>query len=374
MSEKRPGPQPDLHPDTIAVSAGRPPEAPGAPINQPPVLSSVLHRGSDFDYGRAGNPTWTALETALGALEGGHAVAFSSGMAASAAVIGIMGPGIKILAAEDAYYGNRNYLKHLDEGGTAKVTSVDISDTDATLGLADGIDLLWLESPSNPKLRIADIETLAAGAHERGAKVLVDGTFTSPILQQALSLGADLVLHSISKYISGHSDVVMGAVIAPDTGTADRLRQQREMTGGIPGPMETFLALRGLRTLPLRIERAQANAIKLARRLVDHPRVERVLYPGLETHPGYEIARKQMSGPGAMLSFLVDGDGDAAEAVCARVRVIEHVTSLGGVETTIERRARYAGETGTPENLLRMSVGIENLEDLWTDLNQALTE
>lgn len=364
----------DLHPDTIAVSAGRPETAPGAPGNQPPVLSSIFHRGPGYEYGRAGNPTWDAFETALGVLEGGRAVAFSSGMAASAAVLGLMGPNIRILAAEDAYYGNRSYLKRLAEQGTIEVTFVDISDTGATLAAADGVDLMWLESPSNPSLRIADIEALAAAGHERGATVLVDSTFATPVLQQPLSLGADLVLHSVSKYISGHSDIVMGAVIAPDELGAERLREQREMTGGIPGPMETFLALRGLRTLPVRIERAQQNAMELAHRLADHPRVEKVLYPGLESHPGYEVARKQMTGPGAMVSFLVAGDGAAAEAVCDRVRLIVHLTSLGGVETTIERRARYAGEKGTPENLLRMSVGLEKLDDLWSDLNRALNE
>lgn len=368
----------ELHPDTIAVGAGRPPKAPGAPANQPPVLSSVFRPqerdddgAPDFIYGRDGNDSWTALEEVLGALEGGRAVAFASGMAAAAAVVATLRPK-KIVAPDDIYYGNRLFLGRLKEQDSVDVVFVDATDTAGALSHAEGAGLLWIETPSNPRILISDIENLASGAHELGATVLVDSTFASPVLQQPLSLGADVVLHSVSKYISGHTDVVMGALVARDAGLATRLAAQRQMTGAIPGPMEAFLALRGLRTLPLRIERAQANAVELAARLLEHPQVSDVLYPGLESHPGYEMATKQMSGPGAMMSFLVAGGADAAESVCERVRVIQHMTSLGGVESSIERRARYAGDAGAPDNLLRMSVGIENLEDLWRDLSLAL--
>lgn len=325
----------------------------------------------DYIYTRHGNPVWEAFEEVLGALEKGRAVAFASGMAAGAAVLATLRPH-KVVASNDIYYGNRALLERLGEAPESEVVFVDPTDTDAVLGAAEGADLLWVESPSNPSMLVADIAALASGAHDLGALLLVDNTFATPILQQPLELGADLVLHSVSKFISGHTDLVMGALVARDPSLASRLKEERELTGAIPGPLEAFLALRGLRTLAVRVERAQANASELARRLNEHPKVERVLYPGLESHPGYETAAKQMKGPGAMLSFLVAGGADEAEAVCEKVQVIQHMTSLGGVESTIERRARYSGEVGAPENLLRLSVGIENVEDLWGDIQQAL--
>lgn len=360
-----------LDPETIAVLAGRP-HGSGAPVNQPPVFSSIFHPGDGYDYAREGNPSWESFEETIGALEGGHALAFSAGMAAVASVLGTLPPDSLVVAPEVAYVGSRLYLQRLSDEGRIRVRFVDVADTEATVAALDDAALLWLESPTNPMMTIADIATLCSQAHSRGIPVVVDNTFATPLLQRPLDLGADVVVHSASKYISGHSDVVMGVTVTRDAGWRNRLHARRTSGGGIPGPMETFLALRGLRTLPLRIERAQQNAEELARRLEDHPQVERVLYPGLDSSPGHELARKQMRGPGAMLSFLVKGGGSEAEAVCERARVIGHLTSLGGVETTMERRARYEGEEGIPKNLLRLSVGIENVEDLWHDLSQAL--
>jgi cystathionine gamma-synthase len=359
-------------PETIAVLAGRP-HGSGVPVNQPPVFSSVFHPGRDYGYGREGNPSWESFEETLGALEGGDALAFSAGMAAVAAVVGVMPPDSLVVAPEVAYVGSRLYLQRLANDGRIGVRFVDVADTEATVAALDEAALLWLESPTNPMMTIADVATLCSQAHSREIPVVVDNTFATPLLQRPLDLGADVVVHSASKYISGHSDVVMGVTITRDAGWRDRLYAQRTSSGGIPGPMETFLALRGLRTLPLRIERAQENAAELARRLEAHPLVERVLYPGLDSNPGHELARKQMRGPGGMLSFIVKGGAREADAVCERVRVVAHLTSLGAVETTIERRAHYKGEEAIPENLLRLSVGVENVEDLWRDLSQALS-
>lgn len=360
-----------LDPETIAVHAGRPHEA-GAPTSQPPVFAATFNHGTDYNYARDANPTWAAFEATIGALEGGDALAFASGMAAVDAVVGSLPAGSLVVAAHDAYYGSRVYLRDMADDGKIDLRFTDVSNTATTVDALDGAALVWIESPTNPMLSLADIAAISNEARSRGVATAVDNTFATPILQKPLDLGADVVVHSASKYISGHSDLVMGVTITRDTSWHQRLRRHRSHAGGIPGPMETFLALRGLRTLPLRIERAQDNAVDLARRLDAHPAIERVMYPGLGSHPGHELARKQMHGPGAMLSFLVRGGADEAEAVCDRVRLIRHLTSLGGVETTMERRARYEGEEGTPTNLIRMSVGIENVEDLWRDLSQAL--
>ena len=361
-----------LAPATLAVTAGRGPVTPDAPLTTPVVFSSTFHAGGPVAYGRDGNPTWTAFETAIGALEGGTALAFSSGMAAVAAVLETLPIGACVVASKDAYTGTRRFLSDRAAAGRLRVRPVDLVETNAVVAACDGADLVWAESPTNPKLDVADLEAIAMAAKEAGALMVVDNTFATPYLQRPLDLGADVVVHSVTKFLAGHSDTVMGATVTADAGLCGRLHDHRSLCGAVPGPMETFLALRGMRTLAVRIDKAQANAGELARRLAAHPEVNRVRYPGLPTDPGHTRAARQMSGFGAMLSFEVSGGADAAEAVAASVRVMVHATSLGGVETTIERRGRWKGEEATPPSLLRLSVGCEDVDDLWDDLNRAL--
>jgi cystathionine gamma-synthase len=249
---------------------------------------------------------------------------------------------------------------------------LDVTDTDAVLEAVTGAALLWLESPTNPLNGIVDLAAVIAGAHERGALVAVDNTYATPLLQRPLELGADVVVHSVTKLLSGHSDVVLGATVTRDDVLCDAMRHHRSAYGAIPGPMEVYLALRGLRTLSVRVERAQANAGVLAERLAAHEDVTRVRYPGLAGDPGAARAAAQMDGPGTMVAFEVRGGAAAAEAVAKATRVIVHATSLGGIETTMERRARWAEDAAIPSSLLRMSVGCEDVEDLWVDLERAL--
>jgi cystathionine gamma-synthase len=362
-----------LHPETVAVRAGRPAATAGAPLNAPLVMASSFHTGGDHEYSREGNPTWEGLEEALGALEGGEAVAFASGMAAVAAVLEGQSLGARVVLPAVSYVTMRELMAERAGGWRLDAVEVDVTDTEATLAACDGAALLWLESPTNPLVGIADLATLAKAAHAEGAIVVVDNTFATPLLQRPLELGADLVVHSATKYVGGHSDLLLGAVVARDHGEADRLRHVRELNGATPGTLEAWLALRGLRTLPVRIERAQATATELARRLADHPEVTGVRYPGLPDDPGHALAERQMAGPGAMLAFEVSGGGERAQALCERVRVIVYATSLGGVETLIDRRARWPGEAHISPSLLRLSVGCEHPDDLWADLEQALS-
>jgi cystathionine gamma-synthase len=359
-----------LSPATLAVTAGRPADVPDGPLNPAVVFASTYHAGGPVAYGRDGNPTWDAFEAALGVLEGGEALAFASGMAAVAAVLEMLPVGAAVVVPRDGYTGTRALLEEAPQGRWT-VRAVDITETESVLDACDGAALLWIESPTNPKMDVADLRALAAGAQERGLVVAVDNTYATPLVQRPLRLGADIVVHSVTKFLAGHSDLVMGAVVARDA-FVKALRLQRSLHGAIPGPMETYLALRGLRTLSVRLERAQANAAELARRLSTHPAVERVRYPGLPGDPGFERARGQMTGTGSMLAFDVRGGADAAEAVARSTQLIVHATSLGGVETTIERRRRWAREENTPPQLLRLSVGCEDVEDLWDDLTHAL--
>jgi cystathionine gamma-synthase len=292
-------------------------------------------------------------------------------MAATMALLDEVPVGGVVVAPDHAYYGTRNLLSAAPEGRWT-VRLVDIADTDATLAACDGAHLLFVESPTNPLLEVADLRALCAGAHERDVLVAVDNTFATPLGQRPLDHGADVVLHSVTKFLAGHSDVILGATVTNTCGLRDGLRQRRSRHGAIPGPMEAFLALRGLRTLALRYERAQANAQELAGRLRDHPLVERVRYPGLTSDPWHQRADTQMTGPGFMIAFEVHGGAAAAEAVARSARLIVHATSLGGIETTMERRARWPGEESTPAALVRLSVGCEDVEDLWRDLEHAL--
>jgi cystathionine gamma-synthase len=356
-------------PDTLAVAAGRPARHPDAPLSEPVSFASTYHAGGPVAYGRDGNPSWDALEATLGALEGGSALAFASGMAAMAAVLDEIPLGGVVVAPTHAFYGSRHLLAEAPPGRWT-VRLVDIADTEAVVRACDGADLLLVETPSNPLLEIADLPVLCTQAHDRGVLVAVDNTFATPLGQRPLEHGSDVVIHSVTKFLAGHSDVVLGATVTPAArgDLHERLRRRRSRHGAVPGPMEAFLALRGIRTVALRYERAEANATTIAGRLREHPMVERVRYPGL----GEDAAPAHMLGPGFMVSFEVHGGAPAAEAVARAGRLVVHATSLGGIETTIERRARWAGEEAMPPSLLRLSVGCEHVDDVWADLEHSL--
>lgn len=349
-----------LRPATVAVTAGRPPHEPDQPLNVPITMTSTYVATGELEYGRFGNPTWTAFEDALGALEGGRALAFASGMAAVTTLLDLVGQGSSVIAPRHAYNGTVSALADAEARGRLRTNLVDITDTAAVIqAMHDDEDcaFLWLESPTNPALEVADIATLSAAAHELGIQVVVDNTFATPLLQQPLRLGADIVLHSATKYIAGHSDVLMGALVLTDDEAHDAVKARRALAGSTPGPFETWLALRGLRTLHVRLERASANAQELARRLAEHPAVEEVRYPGF----------------GAIVAPVLAGGADAGDFLVRATSLWVHATSLGGVESTFERRRRWKLEPQTiPEGLVRLSVGIEDVEDLWDDLRQAL--
>ncbi len=360
----------EMHPDTTVIHAGRGDRAPGAPTSVPPFFSSTFVKGSDLFYGRHGNPTWEAFEEAVGALEDGTAFCFASGMAAIAAVFQQVGADSTIVLPDDCYAGTRALAGDLVKRRRAGSVEVDITDVTRVASVLKAGDLLWIESPSNPLLKIADIPALAEVAHSAGARVVVDNTFATPLLQRPLELGADIVVHSGTKFLSGHSDVLIGVAVTRDDELAAAIYEERVHAGGIVGPMEAFLALRGLRTLHLRIERACSNAAELAERLTTHPPIRKVHYPGLPDHPGHALAARQMAAFGAVLSFEM-ASVEAADDLCRALRVITHTTSLGGVESSLERRGTWEGEERTPESLIRMSVGCENIDDLWSDLSSA---
>ncbi len=364
-----------LHPESLAVSAGRPLHQPGAPVNVPVSMTSTFRHDGEHAYVRDGDDSVRAFETALGAVEGGLALAFSSGMSAVAMILEGLPTGAIVVAPTSAYFGVAEMLRQKEALGRLTVRFCDIADTDATISAFDGASLVWLESPLNPTMAVCDILALTEAAHRAGAQVVCDNTFATSVCQQPLDFGADLVMHSVTKFIAGHSDVLMGAVVTRDADLHEALSARRGLYGPIPSAMSSFLALRGLRTLYLRMERAQLTAGVLAQRLSQHRSVQRVRYPGLVPDPGHERAARQMLGGfGAMLAFDVVGGAAEAEKVVSAVQLITGATSLGGVETLMERRARYVGEqkVGTPPNLLRVSVGIEHVDDLWADLDNAL--
>ena len=345
-----------LHFDTRAVTAGRPPAEPDQPLNVPLTLAATYIAGGELEYGRYGNPSWAAFEAALGDLEGGHCVAFASGMAAVAAVLDRLESGAVVVAPRHSYTGTVNLLRDLERRGAVVPVFVDITDTAAVAAAARGAALVWFESPTNPALELADIPAIVRAAHAAGALVAVDNTFATPVLQRPLEHGADLVVHSATKYISGHSDVLMGAVVAREPDAAAALVDIRSLRGSIPSAFEAFLALRGLRTLPVRLERAQATAGELVRRLQGHDALAEVRYPGF----------------GAIVSIVLRGAAEA-DAFVAATHLWRHATSLGGVESTLERRRRWPAEAPTiPEGLVRLSVGLEHPEDLIADLLHAL--
>lgn len=362
-----------LRPETVVITLGRPPAVADGPLNVPVSPASALQAGGASGYARAGHMPWRALEEVLGALEGGQAVTFASGMAAASATMRLFAAGSVIVAPEVAYMDVRRALLESAEAGGGRVRLVDVTDSDAVLAACEGAGVLWLESPTNPLLGIADLPRLCAAAREQDLLCVVDNTFATPLLQRPLELGADVVIHSATKAIGGHSDLLLGAAIVRDDARLRVLRDARALGGATPGALETYLCLRGLRTLPLRLERAQRNAAILAARLSEHPEVHEVRYPGLASHPQHARARRTLGGSGFMLTFRVRGGAERADALVGAVRIFTHATSLGGVESTLERRARYPAERAlVPEDLLRVSVGCEHVEDLWRDLEQAL--
>ena len=387
VSDARPDPRPTpLAPATVAVTAGRPPRVQGGPVNPAVVLSSTYVSAGvpgpgELVYARSGTETWRDLEAALGALEGSTrpALVFASGMAAIAAALALVPRGGRVVAPRHAYQVTLGLLAELASLGDLQVDLVDIADTDAVAAaLVTAPDrgaaaLLWVESPTNPMLEVADTPALVAAAHAAGALVVVDNTFATPLVARPLAHGADVVVHSVTKYLAGHSDVVLGAALSDDEALHTRLLDHRTVHGAIAGPWEAWLALRGLRTVALRVERAQANAAELARRLATHPCVAEVRHPSLPDDPGHERAARLMTGFGAIVAIRPVGGPAAADAVVAAVRLWLPATSLGGVESSLERRRRFSTESaGVPEDLLRLSVGIEDVEDLWADLDAAL--
>ncbi|MGX7677687.1 trans-sulfuration enzyme family protein [Jatrophihabitans sp. DSM 45814] len=362
-----------LRPESLAVSAGRPERAPDVPVNQPVVLTATFHAGGPRGYARAGTDTSAAFEQAVGALEGGLATSFSSGMAASTALVEGLPVGSVVVLPTSFYNVQRTLLDAQVELGRLSLRAVDTADPDAVIAALDGAAMLWLEIPSNPMLSVADLPALSAVARERGALTIVDSTVATPLGLRPFDHGADVVMHSATKWIAGHSDVISGVLVTRDAALADRISARRTLTGAIPGALESYLALRGLRTLSVRLERACANAAVLADRLRDHPAVTRVHYLGFDDHPQAELVAKLLNHHGAMLSFTTDSV-QRADSLCERVKLITHATSLGGVESLIERRGAYPGEIAqaTPAELVRLSVGIEHVEDLWDDLSQAL--
>jgi cystathionine gamma-synthase len=359
---------------SIAVAAGRPAREPGAPMNAPAVFSSTFAAGGPVAYARVGNPTWTALEEVLAALEGPgcRAISFASGMAAITAVADLVPVGGVVVSQSVAYSGTRTQLARWHESGRIHLREV-AAHADELAEAAGGAAMVWLETPTNPTLEVVDIAAVTAAAHASGALVVVDSTFATPLGQKPLDLGADVVVHSATKYLAGHSDVLLGAVIARDPDLVEQITRNRVLGGGIPGPMEAWIALRGLRTFPLRWERACANAAEIARRCADHPAVTRVRHLSLEDDPGHDLAVRQMAAFGAIVSLELDGGAEAAEAVAGTTSLWVHATSLGGVESTLERRRRWPEESPeVPDGLLRLSVGIEDVEDLWADLEAAL--
>jgi cystathionine gamma-synthase len=345
------------HPETSAITAGRPEVAPDASLNPPIVFSSTYHAGGPVGYGRYGNESWSALEAAISELEGGQTLSFSSGMAAISAVFSILPIGAPVVASNQGYSGTMSLLNQHHATGRLEVRFVDITNTEEVVAAIKGAALLWLESPTNPCLDVADLPALIAAAKKQTIGVGVDNTFATPMVQTPLSMGADIVMHSVTKFLAGHSDVVLGSLSISDSALFKRLEESRRLNGSIPGPFEAWLALRGIRTFPVRFRAAEANAKTLVTRLQKHSKVTKVRYPGF----------------GAVISFEIDGNAENAEKVCESSRLITHATSLGGVESLWERRRRWAAESpSVPEQLIRLSVGCEHVDDIWQDIEQAL--
>ncbi|HEY9293877.1 MAG TPA: cystathionine gamma-synthase [Microlunatus sp.] len=374
--------------ETLAIHAGQEPDPTTGAVVPPIYATSTYAQDgvgglrSGYEYSRSGNPTRTALEECLAALEGGvRGLAFASGLAAEDAVIrALTKPGDQVLLPNDVYGGTYRQFAQLHQRWGLEVTPVPITDPQAVgAAITPGkTTLVWLETPTNPLLNVADIAAISELAHAAGATVVVDNTFATPYLQQPLRLGADVVVHSTTKYCGGHSDVVGGALITADVDLGERLAWHQNAIGGVAGPFDAWLVLRGLKTLAVRMDRHCANAVRIAEHLDHHPAVAEVFYPGLPSHPGHELAARQMRAFGGMISFRVAAGEQAALDACARTKIFTLGESLGGVESLIEHPGRmtHMSVSGTalevPPDLIRLSVGIESVEDLIIDLDQAL--
>ncbi len=373
---------------TRAIHAGQEPDPATGAVIVPLHLTSTYKQDGvgglrgGYEYSRSGNPTRTALQDALAALEeGATGLAFASGLAAEDALLRtVCAPGDHVVLPGDAYGGTFRLVSRAHSRWGLEHTPVDLGDLDALrAALRPTTRVVWCETPTNPLLNIADIAAVAEVAHEAGALLVVDNTFASPYLQRPLTLGADVVVHSTTKYLGGHSDVVGGGLVAADAGLGEELAWSQNAMGAVAGPMDAWLVLRGIKTLGVRMDRHSANAARIAEFLLGHPAVGAVLYPGLPDHPGHDIATRQMSGFGGMLSFRLTGGEEAALRVCERARLFTLAESLGGVESLIEHPGRmtHASAAGSPlevpADLVRLSVGIEDVEDLIADLDQALT-
>jgi cystathionine gamma-lyase len=372
--------------ETLAIHAGQAPDPTTGAIMTPVYLTSTFvqdgpgrHKG--YEYSRTQNPTRHALEGCLAALEGGrHALAFASGLAATDAVLHLLSAGDHVLYSDDLYGGSYRIFDKVFRRLGVTFEPVDMSDPrNVERALRRETRLLWIESPTNPMLKLVDLAAVAAIARGHGARTVVDNTFATPFFQRPLALGIDLVAHSTTKYLNGHSDVVGGALITSDDELHGRLAFLQNAVGAVPSPMDAFLVLRGLKTLPVRMQRHAENALAIARFLEGHPQVERVAYPGLPSHPQHELARRQMSGSGGMLTFVIRGGLEAAVAFLQAVRVFACAESLGGVESLIEHpaimtHASVPKETrerlGIADGFIRVSAGIENVADLLADLER----
>jgi len=367
--------------ETIAIHAGNHTDATSKAVVQPIVMATTFERDADggfasgYQYSRSANPNRTSLENVLARLENGvEAAAFSSGNAAGMSVFQSLEPGTHIIAPDDMYHGLRNQLKALFAG----ILEFDFIDVNDSVVLKKHIKpntrVIWIETPSNPLLKITNIKKVVAIAHQHNIKVVCDNTFATPVCQQPLALGADLVMHSSTKYFGGHSDLMGGALITAEKNDWwEKIRNVQTMGGAVPSPMDCYYLVRSIKTLPYRVKGHVHNALLLAAFLEKHPAVESVMYPGLPSHPQYDIVKAQMSHPGAMMSFTLKGGEDEAKRVINALKVFTQATSLGGVESLIEHRASVEGpDTKTPFNLLRVSVGLEHIDDLIEDLEQAM--
>lgn len=368
--------------ETLAVHAGQAVDPATGAVGNPIHLATTFERDADgayprgFLYARNANPTRDALERCVAALEGGAAAAsFGSGTAATMAVFQALAPGDHVIAPHDVYHGTARLLRELLAPWGLETTFVDTTDA-AQVGAALRPDtrLIWVETPSNPMLKVTDVRAVAALAHGAGARLVCDNTFATPVLQRPLALGADLVVHATTKYLGGHGDLMGGVVVAGAAGGLfERVRHVQVHGGAVPSPFDCWLTLRSLRSLPHRVRAHAANALAVATFLRSHGRVRAVHYPGLPDHPAHALAASQMAAFGGVVSAEIDGGREAALAVAARVRVFTRATSFGGVESLIEHRASIEGAgTRTPESLLRLSIGLEHADDLIADLAQAL--
>jgi cystathionine gamma-synthase len=371
---------------TRAIHAGQEPDEATGAVNVPVYLTSTYAQESVgvvrfADYGRGDNPTRAALETVVASLEGAQfGVAFASGLAATDAMLRTLAPGDRVMLSADAYGGTYRMLTKIFGPWGIETDVVDLSDIDAVeSSWRDGTKLVWAETPSNPWLRIADIASLADITHRHDAQLVVDNTFATPYLQTPLALGADVVMHSTTKYLGGHSDAIGGILVTNDSALCTRLKFFQYAVGAIPGPLDCYLIMRGVRTLAVRMDRHQENAARVVSMLSAHDQIERVWYPGLETHPNHKVALDQMRGFGGMVSVEVKGGAAHARAFVEKTKVFTLAESLGGVESLIELPAQmtHMSTSGSlleiPENLVRLSVGIEDADDLLDDLRQALS-